>query len=464
MSVIRFSEDAWVVRSDEGSPRDDALRIASALGAVTRSRCPGSTVYVGYDTRALSQGVAVEVGDVIASYGLRARVSDVHCPTSALCEATRRDPEASSAIMLTADNRSADYFGVRVRMADGSPATSADSAVIEDGVPPEVPRARGASERVDLITRYLEGLSLFVGGEGLRARSPIVVCDPMHGAMSSHAARLLGSLGARVVEVHGGGKADFGGLHPEAAEPWIDDCEQAVIDHAADLGVALDGAGNRIALVDERGKLVSPHIMLALVMEHLVRVRGLSGRMVAPIFVSTIVRRQARRLGLPLTITPAGFVWMREEMAAGDVVCAGDALGGICIPSVGFERDALATAAILCEVVAMDSRPLSQIVAELDAELGHMDYGRRDVRMGSGSVQVLRNALPGLNPAELAGMRPVEVSHPGGLMLRFDDESWVLVRPSRAFSIARVYAEAPDPASRDRLLDAATELALSPLS
>ena len=463
MSVIHFAGDAWFTRVDEGSVQEDALRIAAAVGALVRRSQPDGIVYVGYDTRTLSQGLAREVGATVAAHGLRVRVSDTHCSTAALSEATRRDAGAFAALMLTADNRSADYFGLRIFMADGSPATAADIDRLESLIEPKPPSARGDVESVDLMTSYLESVASFAGGEAIRAAAPVIVCDPMHGAMTSHAARLLASLGARVVELHNDNRPDFGGLHPEAAEPWIDECERAVVDQGAALGVALDGGGDRLAVVDEVGRPVTPHLTFALVMEHLVRVHGMQGRAVAPLFVSTVVRRQAARLGLPLTVTPAGYLWMREEMAAGDVLCAGDIFGGVCIPAAGLERDALVSAAMVCELVALDDRPLSQVVSDLDATLGHMEYGLRDVRMEYGAVQVLRNALPGVNPCEVAGLVPCEVSHPGGLMLRFENGSWLMIRPSRSFSVARVYAEAPDPAARDELLAAGAQLALAPL-
>lgn len=463
MDVINFTGDTWTVRVDDGDPCADALRIADAMGRLAEESRPGSTVYVGFDTRPLSRSLAGEVAEVIAAHDARTLVSAGHCPLPALAEATRRDPMAFGALMLTAGTRPEDYFGVRVRMADGSAAASADTDEIEERVVSELPARRGEAESVDIMTPYLERVSSFVDGEAVRAASPLVVCDPMGGSMAGHAARLLGSLGAHVRELHGDEDGPKG-LHPEAAEPWIDDLEQAVVSVGARFGVALDGTGERIALVDEHGELVSPHLMLAMVMEGLVRGHGIEGRMVAPIFTSTVVRRQAERLGLQLTVTPAGFIWMREEMPMGDVVCAGDAMGGVSIPAIGFERDALSVAAVLLELVAQADKPVSELVSDLEAKLGAMDYGRQDVRMGAGDVQVLRNALPGINPAEVAGQRVEGVTHPAGaLRVSMPGGSWVLVRPSRLSGAARVYAEAPSRASRDALLSWGRALCLSPL-
>ena len=465
MSVINFLGDAWCVRVDEGEPHEDALRIASALGRLTKERCPNGAIVIGYDTRPLSAAIALEMGEVIASYGIAARVSDSHCPASVLSEAVRLGGDAVAGVMLTAGNRPADYFGIRVCMSDGSAATSSDTDVLESYIVPELPSGRGEAEVIDLVGPYLEKASALIEGEAIAKSSPIVVCDPMYGAQTSIAARLMSSLGARVVELHNDDAQDFAGLHPEAAEPWIDDCEQAVVDEGASYGIALDGAGERIALIDERGRYVSPHKTLALLMEYLVTRRGLAGRVVAPVFVSSIVRRQAERLGISLTVTPIGYAWMRDEMASGDVMCAGDAVGGVCVTELGHDRDALGAAIMLMDHIARDGRRLSEMLDELEKNLGHMEYGRRKLRLGPGEIQALRVALPGVNPPKIAEMDVESATHPSGcLRLGLEKGAWVLIAPSASDATALVVAEAEDPEKRDALLDAATDLAHSPLS
>ena len=73
MSVINFLGDAWYVRVDEGEPHADALRIASALGRLVKDRQPEGNVVIGYDSRPLNAAIALEMGEVVASYGILRR-------------------------------------------------------------------------------------------------------------------------------------------------------------------------------------------------------------------------------------------------------------------------------------------------------------------------------------------------------------------------------------------------------
>ncbi len=148
-----------------------------------------------------------------------------------------------------------------------------------------------------------------------------------------------------------------------------------------------------------------------------------------------------------------------KEMLKGDVILGGEESGGIGIPRYMPERDGLLVMLIVCELMARKGKTLGQLVEGLEDKVGRMEYGRRDLSLDSTLLQMFQNVLPGLNPQQIAGMRPVEVSHTDGLRLGFADESWLLVRPSGTEPVVRVYAEAPSVEARDALLDAGCALA-----
>lgn len=463
MRYIRFTNDGWYARYDDGLNEANVLRIADAVGAMWADERPGGHVYVGYDTRRDGASLAEAVGSVLGGWGLQARVSDIYCPMPALNLATRRDDKAVGALMLTGDHRSADYLGVRVRNADSSAITPEVAERIEDLVPHEATKPSAPFTRQDFITPFMHAAAdavdrELIGGAGLRC-----VVDPMHGTARGYAAQLLRVMGVDAIEIHGEAREDFGGLHPEVTEPWVDDCEMAVAKTHVDLGVCIDGPSNRAVAVDERGVLVPTPKLHALLIYHLAANRGLTGRIVVPRSTSTLIRRQAERLGLPLTVVANGPTWAFEESRQGDVLTSGDGLGGLCIPAIDPERNAFVTVLLLLELMAMEGKSLSQLVACLDEKLGVMEYGQRNVRMDPGSFQVLRNLLPGINAEGLFPEDPVAVSHADGIRAQFADDSWVLVRPGETQPLVRIYAEGPTKAKRDALLAGASELLKSVL-
>ena len=456
--ILRFGVDGWHARFDDSFTDENVARIADALGLVWADARPGATVYVGYDTRHSACDHARLVAGVLASFGLVARVSDGPSPTPAVAWACAQDERAVGAVVLTSSERSCEYGGLIVRGEDGGPVSQAFLDGVEQAISLSPTSARGAFEELDLVTPYLESLAAWVDRASIAAARPKVVVDAMYGAGTGHLAKVLSDLGCEVVEIHVEPREDFGGIHPDPRDPWADSCEQAVIAHEADLGLLLDGDADRAAVVDERGELLPARVLVPMILGNLVMGHGAHGRVVTTLTCSACIEREAGRLGCDTTAVPVGFARVYREMLEPDVIMGVEEYGGICVPAHLRERDGLLVCLLAVEMVARAGKSVSTMTSELEAIIGTMWYARRDMRLDPAASQAFRNVLPGLNPGELVGRAPVEVSHADGLRAQFEDDSWILIRPSRTSSIVRVYAEAPSAPERDALLTAACEL------
>lgn len=459
-AAIVFGIDGWRARFDDGSVEEDVIRIADAAGSYWAERAPGATVYIGFDTRRRAGALAREAAGVLASHGLKAVVSDRYCPVAAISWVTSRDVEACGALMITGGQKPYDFIGAKLRDAEGGIGTPGWTREIEGLIGGRATDARGPIEEIDLMGPYLKAIEGSVDAAAIRDAGIQVVFDSLYGSARGHATELLGSLGVRAVEIHAFDDPDMDETRPEPAEPWVDDCEQCVKQSGGQaIGIVADGDAERLAAIDERGRFVGPQKIAALVLGHLVRNCEKTGRVVVEQSASTLIRRVTRSLGLRLTVRPVGFKNLYEQMQRGDVLLASEDIGGICIPSHAPERDALAVTATLCELMAETGKRLSQMVDELDGAYGPLIYARREIRLAPEVVESLRTMLPGMNPKLIAGKKPQVVSHMDGLRLEFDDESWLLIRPSGMEPLVRVYAEAGSRERRDELIDAGIELA-----
>lgn len=456
--ILRFSSDGWQARYDKSFTKENIVRLADALGHVWSDEQPGATVIVGFDTRAQSSEYARLVAQVIAAHGLEVRVSDRFCPTPAVGFACATSDDAVGGIIITATELSCEYNGIVVRDYNGGPVSRGFLDVVEHQIPLKPTEARGNYQTINLMIPYLETLLSEVDVETITSSRLRVVVDPMYGAASGYVAELLRAAGCSVREIHAGPQDDFGGIHPQPADPWADECSSVVQETGADLGVLFDGDGDRAAIVDGSGHLLTPHEFVPLVIKHLVAFRGEKGRVISTITCSARISRQAECLGLESVSVPVGFARIYSEIEAGDVLLAAEEYGGMCFPHHLHERDGLLAALYIVEMVAKSEKSIAELIAEDTLELGRMCYMRRGVRLDAAATQAFRNILPGLNPADVAGYEPVSVSHADGLRLQFADNSWVLIRPSRMDALVRVYAEASTEAQRDKLLDAACEI------
>lgn len=457
-NIIRFGTNGWHARFTDEFTEANVVRVADALALLWAEATPGATVYIGFDTRHRSAELARVVAGVVASYGLVARVAAAPSPTPAVAWTCAHDPSAVGAVILTASELSCEYGGIMVRGADGGPIARDFLDEVEENISADPTSDRGVFEEYELNGPYSEALAKQVDGGAIAEARPKVVVDAMYGAGTGVLAKILADLGCEVTQIHDEHREDFAGIHPEPADPWADACEQAVVAYGAKIGLLLDGDADRAAVVDEKGNILPPRVLVPLLLEHLVRSHDGAGRVITTLTSSACVARQAERLGLEVTSVPVGFHRIYREVEEGDVLLAAEEYGGICIPNHLFERDGILVCLLAVEMLVKSGLSISVLTERLEEKIGTMRYARRDVRMESAATQAFRNILPGLNPAEVAGRVPVEVSHADGLRLQFADDSWVLMRPSRASSLVRVYAEAEDEQARDALLEAACDL------
>ena len=183
----------------------------------------------------------------------------------------------------------------------------------------------GPFEVADLTSPYVRALAEFVGGPAIRPLK--VVVDPMYGSATGVLADLVRSLGHEVIEIHAKKLEDFDGIHPDPKDPWADACEQEVVAAGADLGILVDGDGDRAAAVDEYGNILAVRELTPLLLSYIGGELGMRGRVVTTLTCSASVELEAQKLGFEYASVPVGFgrsiescrrvtsSWARRSMA-----------------------------------------------------------------------------------------------------------------------------------------------------
>ena len=464
MADIHFGTDGWRAIIDEDFTNDNLVRVVDAaarvfkedaLAAGRADDAPGALI-VGHDCRRDAHAYAQLAAEVAAAHGFRVKLTQDYCPTPTLCWSVAQDADAVGGVMLTSSHNPAEYLGVKLRMADGGAAGKDFTDRVEAVLPDEVPAARGAYEEVDLMTPYLAALKERVDTEAIRNAGLRVVVDPLYGAGRHYLADLLRDLGVEVCEINNDADPTFDGLHPEPIPPWVDRCIAKVPELGYDAGFINDGDADRIGAVDEHGNFVNPHRIIALIVSHLAEDKGLSGRVVSTITASAMLARQCKRLGLALTSTPVGFKWIYAEMEKGDVMVGGEESGGIGIPSHVMERDGLLMALLLCETMAQRGMSLGQLLDDMFAKIGKLEFERQGLSITEEQMARFRaEVVPKYAPEAICGKNVVDVDRRDGVKFYLEGDAWVMMRPSGTEPLVRIYAEAETTDEVRALLDEA---------
>jgi len=440
---LHLGTDGWRGLLAEDCTFDEirGLARATARWLADGDAARSARVAVGYDTRFLSPELAGAAAEELARAGVHALLSDRPIPTPAVSWHVRR-LGLDAGVAITASHNPGAYNGFKVKAAFGGSAPPETYAAIAAEVgKPGVSRAGGRVETRDLATPYREHLAGLVDLGAIRHAGLSVLCDSMHGAAGSILAEIVAGGTTRPVVFRGARDPLFGGVHPEPIASNLAAAAERVRSECLDLAVANDGDADRLGILDRRGEFVSPHAILALLLLHAFRRRGLRGGIAKTFSTSLLIDRVAAGLESPLFETPIGFKHIAELMVRGEVVAGGEESGGY---AFGFhlpERDGVLAALVLLESLALSGLPLDRALAELSGEFGSFAYGRRDVYLPVPVIHRFLEEVRGAPPDRLAGERITDIRDLDGVKYLFDGRGWLLHRLSGTEPMIRLYCE-----------------------
>lgn len=274
---------------------------------------------------------------------------------------------------------------------------------------------------------------------GIRDRGFTVALDGVRGVGGTIMPQLLEGLGCEVV----GMDLETDGAFPRPPEPLpqhLTALGALVRESGADLGMAMDPDGDRLALVDENGRAIGEDYTLAFA------VRAVLSRTPGPVVVnlstSLVVDDAARAYGVEVLRAPVGEANVARAMLAQEAVVGGEGNGGVMLPALHLGRDAPVAAGLVLQHLADCGKTVSESVADAPAYSILKDKVPR-----GGDLDATYAALAGT-------YSDATVDRTDGFRLAWD-EGWLHVRPSGTEPIVRLIAEAPTPARARALIEAA---------
>ena len=451
---IRFGTSGWRGVIARDFTWDRVERVVDAIATMVVED-GGSAMVVGGDTRFLSPELARSTAQRLARYGFRVLLADRPVPTPALSHAARH-AGMDGIINFTASHNPPRYNGIKFSPGHGGPASGEVTARIERlyaaGARPET--VAGSVEETDLLPEFRRALLSHLdveafGDSGLRA-----VYDAFTGTGFGVLDRMLQELGAAVRVINGPRDPLFAGReHPEPNEAGLSQLSLEVVRSGASIGLANDGDADRFGLVAETGDYVSPHDFLPLLLEYLVRERGMRGTVVRSISTGSLLDRVAREHDLDLEVTPVGFKHLGGRMLRGGVLLAGEESGGLSIGGHVPEKDGVLACLLAAEIVAARGQGLAEQLEGLWSRYGRFFDTRIDLPLNAETRELVQSRFLADTPAEIAGREVLDDDRRDGVKLSLSGDCWVLVRLSGTEPLARVYVEAPSPEEMESLCD-----------
>ncbi len=422
-----------------------AVAFAQAFGTYLG---PGA-ILVGRDTRASGPMVAAAVRAGLLATGCG--VIDLGiCPTPSLQLAV---PwlEARGGISITAGHNDAEWNALKFVRPDGLYLNALQAEELLDVYHQgefEKARSDGIHTSIgdaDAIGHHLEVLARAFDTATIRRRRPRVALDCCNGACVRLTPRWLDAIGCEVLAINDDGDAPF----PHSPEPRPRTMAQVsalVRAGHADIGFVHDADGERVGIVDDRGRRLSEEFTLVLAADAALARRR--GPIVTNVCTTGLVDRVAEAHGVAVIRTPVGQPNISAAIVEHGAIIGGEGNGSVAVPEVQVSHDAAATMTLLLEHFARTGESVSSQVDRLPALSIVKQVVPVDPRQIYSTLQVFRQRIADAPGAALDETDGVRLDWPDG---------WVHVRASGTESMVRVIAEASTQMRAQDLADWARE-------
>jgi phosphoglucosamine mutase len=413
---------------------DFMLKLGWAAGQVLTRHAQGKKrVLIGKDTR-----VSGYMFESALEAGLIAAGVDVDMlgpmPTPAIAYLTRAF-RASAGIVISASHNPVEDNGIKFFAADGyklpDDVELEIEALMDQPLVTNGSFSLGKARRIsDATGRYIEfckgtlpsGFSL----SGLR-----VALDCAHGATYNAAPKVFKELGATTITM--GNEPNGFNINDQCGSTHMAGLQELVLSEKADFGVALDGDGDRVLLVDENGEIVDGDELIYIIAQHRhASVKGCNG--VAGTQMSNLGLELAlKEMGIPFARTKVGDRYVVEALNAKGWSLGGEASGHVLCGDLNTTGDGIVAALQVILAVSESGKTLSELKAGMSKFPQTMINVRLAKKVDISDNQVINEAVADAE-AKLNG------------------RGRVLLRPSGTEPLIRVMVEGDDQVLVDQLV------------
>ena len=269
---------------------------------------------------------------------------------------------ASSGVMVTGSHNPPEYNGLKIMIAGETLTSERIEALYKRIIDEQLSVGSGTSTSINIDQDYIDTIRSDIALE----KELKIVVDCGNGVAGNIAPQLFESLGAKVTKLFCLVDGRFPNHHPDPSKlENLEDLIKEVIDTGSDLGLAFDGDGDRLGLVDNKGQIVWADQQMMLYSRDVLS-RKPGAKIIFDVKCSSLLPKDISKNGGEPIMSRTGHSFIKKRLKETGAELAGEMSGHIFFKErwYGFD-DALYTGARLLEIVSKSNKTCSDIFDEI---------------------------------------------------------------------------------------------------
>ena len=461
--MIQFGTGGWRAIIGEDFVAENIRKVAAGILKLARHENKTETpIMIGYDRRFLSPDAAKWVAEVLAKGGITVWFLNRSAPTPFVMH-TVKDKKLHYGIEITASHNPSAYNGIKLIVDEGRDAPVETTELLEKFIAEvdevEYTAFDDAVKDGSIVflknpfNKFIDDILAQLDVNSLRERGLRVLFDPMHGSGAYPLMAIFYTTRCTIDTIHSNKDAFFGGEMPAPSEKGLAQLREEVVKGGYDLGIALDGDGDRLGIIDANGRYINANEILCMLYYYLVKYKGWKGGVVRNLATTHMLDRIAESFGEKCYEVPVGFKYISAGIDEYDAVLGGESSGGLTVRGHIHGKDSIYAASLFAEMVSAVGKSPSEFIDELEREFGKFVMVEDNLRFPPEFKAVLNKLIFEEKKLPEFDNKVVNVSYEDGCKVYFENGDFVICRFSGTEPLLRIFAESDNAQTAQKYID-----------
>lgn len=449
--MIKFGTGGWRAVIGEDFICDNIRLVAQAIVALAKEQNKADKpIPIGYDRRFLSENAAKWVAEVLAENGITVWFMNRSAPTPLVMHTVKRNG-LNYGIEITASHNPANYNGIKIFTSEGRDAdldtTGRLEEIIEATQRVEYCNFADAVEAGKIIylknpfNAFLDDIISLLDMQALRDRGLRVLFDTMHGSGTYPLQVIFHTARCTIDAINLNKDAYFGGMMPAPTEQTLAVLKDMVIKGDYDFGIAMDGDGDRLGIVDKTGRYINANEILCMLYYYLIKHKGWKGAVVRNLATTHMLDRIAESFGEKCYEVPVGFKYISSKIDEVDAVLGGESSGGLTVRGHIYGKDSVYAASLFSEMISVTGKTPAELIDALEEEYGHYDMVEDNLSFAPEYKQKIMDMIFTEKLVPDFGAEIEKINYEDGCKVYFKNGDFVICRFSGTEPLLRIFAE-----------------------
>lgn len=450
--MIKFGTGGWRAVIGEDFVESNIRLVAEGILRLAKEENKAEKpIIVGYDRRFLSENAAKWVAETLAEGGMEVWFLNRSAPTPLIMHTVMKEG-LHYGVEITASHNPASYNGIKLIVDEGRDApletTGRLEEIIEEIKDVKFCNFDTAVKEGRIVYRknpfndFLDDIIGLLDMNALRERGLRVLFDTMHGSGTYPLQVIFHTARCTIDTMNINKDAYFGGNMPAPTEDTLSMLRYQVVKDNYDLGIAMDGDGDRLGVIDRSGRYINANEILCMLYYYLVKYKGWKGGVVRNLATTHMLDKIAESFGEKCYEVPVGFKYISSKIDEVDAVLGGESSGGLTVRGHIHGKDSVYAASLFAEMVSVIGKNPSEIMDELEAEFGHFEMVEDNLHFAPEYKATIEKIVFEDKKLPSFDSEVERVSYDDGCKVYFKDGSFVICRFSGTEPLLRIFAEA----------------------